>query len=157
MTCNQPYTLMVDGVTWSPIDTEENADVFLLTTSGRVTIFVDNKIAMSFKNSIELDFELEGRTSVTFMDSGGSVIDPRENAYDTYIQARGRSNARSLFIQLNGDYSSIEDLEASCNQGTLAQPSITSTYYRLTLNDYDPSVYAALYVGNVLVGFIEPA
>lgn len=157
VTCNQQYVLQVDGTPWTPVSTEGNADVYILSTGGRVTIFVGGKLAMTFVNNITPDFAIRSTATLRFIDSDGQNIDPTYRATQTYVQAPANPLAASFYVQLAGDYSSISGIETSCNQGTISAATFSATYARITVEGYDPTQYVTLYAGNVLLAFIEPS
>lgn len=145
--CNKPYVLKVDDVEWAPIGTSDGADLFLLSTSGIVEVFVDGSRIFFFRNSIVLDYEIGTVTSFQRNGRYGANLF-MNNSNGTYIQARiGSPEVNTIRIVLEPS----TDLEITASQG-----SVNVANNDVFIESIDNSDYVAIFAGNTLVAFFLP-
>lgn len=155
--CNQPYVLEVDGVTWSPISTSTDGDVYLLTTSGHIVIYVDGKRVFFFENNIVSDFDIQGLGYRQY--SGSNIVKYLINQTN-YIQVQFAQNCDKVWIVLVGNKTPDELLGygVTTNNGD-ANVTFDTHYNRIEINitNVDVSEYCAVFCGNVLLVYLTPA
>lgn len=146
--------LFVDGVAWQPIDTIGNSKVYVVASGGRFVVYdLQGRLLFTFINEYTQDFELVGFQRCTFYNSEGSIIN-RESAEQTYVQTTARTAGASILVEIEGNYTDTPAATAtpSYNQGEVSM-TVTASKISLTAN-YDPTKYAQVKLGNVLIAFI---
>lgn len=110
---------------------------------------------MQFTNSITQDFEIPGNVNLFYYDSQDALIAPNVQTSQTYVQANARANAAKMECGLANFTTEMADLVPSANQGTVTKQS-GGSLLKITVNDYDPNEYLAIFLGNVLIAFVVP-
>lgn len=163
VTCNVPYVLTVNGVKWMPVASVGGVDTFLLSTSGVVRIFINGTRYFLFKNTITVDFQFD-LLDVNEM-TGDDVINTIR-VRGGYYQGPIAESSNRVIMNLNRDLVSpsmsrddIVALGASCSQGdvTIYKSESQISVVQIEVNNFSTSEYNAVFVGNVLVAFFEPA
>lgn len=151
VSCNVPYVLSVDGVEWVPIASAGGVDTYLLSVSGVVRIFIGGVRYFIFTNSIVADFSI--RTS--------EVVQHRVQVCVTqgsYCQAQYADDSQ---MGVNVAPLGISPADAlalgfRCTNGDIVSASTTGNWTTSQIANFDTSKYCAVFVGNVLIAFLEP-
>lgn len=163
VTCNAPYVLSVDGVEWMPTASAGGVDTYLLSTSGVVRIFINGTRYFIFKNTITADFEF---SYLDVYEMEGTDIVNSHGGLDRYYQ--GPIVQGSDRIIMNLDINNISPsmtraelvaLGGSCSQGSI-NVYAHGTYENIVqveVENFSTSTYNAVFLGNVLLAFFEPA
>lgn len=161
VTCNAPYVLSVDGVEWVPTASAGGVDSYLLSTGGVVRIFINGTRYFIFKNVIVPDFAINDVYFAQY------VNDTRvaEASLDSYYQGSLEEGVTSVSFAVNVTRiipsMSREDflnLGATCVQGdvNMVAASWDANYVDISVTNFDPTAYNAIFIGNVLLAFFEP-
>lgn len=156
VSCNVPYVLSVDGVVWSPIASAGGVDTYLLSTSGVVRIFINGSRYFMFTNSVVADFAIDYVECYRLVD--GEYLE-RTDALNTYAQARFSAAEGDVYVIIKSlDLNPYEliSLGASINNGVISEFAFAGARARLVVSNYDWNSYGALFIGNVLIAFVEP-
>lgn len=162
VTCNVPYVLSVDGVEWVPTASQDGVDSYLLSTGGVVRIFINGTRYFMFTNTITADFTF-GKMDV-YLYTGENYVSHNDldSYYQGHMMADNDSLVMNIFIDSVNPAMSREELVAlgaSCTQGnvTVEAPSWNDSLVFVRATGFDTSVYNAVFLGNVLLAFFEPA
>lgn len=154
--CSQPYVLKCDDVVWSPISQRDGDDVYLLNTSGFITIYVDNERIFHFWNNIVPNFH---HTTNILRFLNGTEVVKLVQGQTSYIQTTPPNEEVTSITLSVVTVESVEDvrlLELVVNNGngSITQYSGETNTMRITITDYDKSNYLYVKLGNVLLTFV---
>lgn len=163
VSCNVPYTLSVDGVEWVPTTSSDGVDTYLLSTGGVVRIFINGSRYFYFVNNVVPQFS-QDYLSIRFTE-GNTLISSATREDGLYFQEVMPSNANrvQLFVPKNRITPSMTSEEllalgATCIQGEVSAEIIwEDAWIEVTLTNFDNTSYNAVFLGNVLLAFLEPA
>lgn len=164
VSCNVPYVLSVDGVEWVPTASAGGVDSYLLSTGGVVRIFINGTRYFYFVNNVVPQFR-HTSLQVLFTD-GSQTISSVTKTDGSYFQGVVPDNATQIYIYLRNDQvtpsMTREDLLAlgvTSVQGQISTglPSYDSKLVGIIVTNFDASQYNAVFLGNVLLAFFEPA
>lgn len=162
VSCNVPYVLSVDGVEWVPTASAGGVDTYLLSTSGVVRIFINGVRYFIFSNTVAHDFKFT-RVGIEQYRDGEMVR--ATTWYSSYYQGHllDATNVLRVYLDINNvvpamSREDIVALGATSIQGevTISAPDWAGDLVLALCRNFDKSQYNAVYVGNVLVAFIEP-
>ena len=152
------FVVKQDNVRWTPVGSVDGAVQYVVGSTGRVSILVDDREVFFFVVSFEKDFEYTGNTLNQVI--GENVVDTVRGD-SGYCQARFVGNAERLYLLVQPssmDVSALMELDTSCNQDVEVSKSVFGgTRVRYDLRNIDTSTYLQFSVGNVLLGFVSPA
>lgn len=145
--------LYCDGVAWTPASHSNDIYEYLLTTSGRFTIFADSRLIFTFVNNIDLDFTLVSVASQQFVEEGGTRLSA-SNTRGSYVQERLETQAGYIFLGITpSDVEAASELEITSNQEISVTRSHDSTIVRLKVTQISHDTPLAIFIGNVLVAY----
>lgn len=152
--CNSPYRLVVDDVEWSPVSSSANGDMYVLTTSGSIVIYVDNERVFFFRNTITADFVLASCFGSRTINGETGYIARAPH----YLQTKFVTGMTALrVIALPDDMSAVSGLSVTCSQeNAVVTPSPQQDRLIYDITGFDLDTYLSLKVGNVLVAFVTP-
>ena len=148
-----PITLYCDGIAWTPVSHENGIYEYLLTTSGRITIFANDKMVFTFVNNIDLDFTLVNISSQQFVEEGGTRL-TNSTTRGSYVQERLVAQTGYIFLGITpSDVEAASDLEITSNQEISITRSHDSSVVRLKVTQMSHDMPLAIFIGNVLVAY----
>lgn len=155
--CSQAYALTMDGVEWHPIDNDNGADVYVLSTGGRCEITAAGKKIFVFTNDLVRDFSgYDSLTGSGYTTDGGTLRQSWNAGPDGYLQGKFNfSDVTFLSIRITPHMDVEQPITSS--QGQTVQLRQTSPDYTvLRVPDVNPNQYLQINVGNTLVAFLLP-
>lgn len=152
------YTLSQDGVIWSAIGVEDGADLFVVSSPGRISIKVGNKEVFYFLVVFDEDFTI-GKSMGIQYDADNNIIDQVVTT-GSYYQSVFKEGINRLRMYVRSGVMSIDDIMSlglNVNQpGCAVVPSKTNNDASWVITNFDISRYLEVRAGNVLIGFILP-
>jgi len=154
--CNKPYELVVDGVTWSPIGSQNGVDEYVLSTSGFFEILVDGVRQFYFRNVLTPEFSIN-RVYARYFE-GESPQETTPSSIGKYLQSSfPTANRDKVYVYVYPtDMTQIEGLQVECNQGTVVSATPSASWVTLIIANIDSAEHLRVNLGNVLVAFITP-
>lgn len=157
VTTSEEYALYVDGVAWTPTQTSEDTDEYIIASGGRF-VFYDARgnVIFSFYNQYTAAFAFLGINKLFQVGQTGADIDALQT-YRKYVQMMTYPERTASFrVQLEGNYtnSPAADLEPTTSNGEVSEITVTTSRLTFSITNYDTSKYIVVKLGNVLCAFI---
>ena len=157
ITSEVPFELYNENVRWNPFQVEGNRYDFVCGSQGNFLIKVNNDLVFSWKNEYVPDFDID--TIAFYQQSTDSEIPRKQNVVNgTYVQWEFLyedldTNETYLLIKPN---TISEDLQITSNEGTWTWGTPFQDWLKLKSDNFDTSKPLYIFIGNVLVAFVEP-
>lgn len=157
VTTSADYALYVDGVAWTPTQTTEESDEYIIASGGRFVFYNQRgEVIFAFYNQFTEDFAFVAYNRVYQLSQAGSSLNI-SSAYRTYVQVPTTYPATATYrIQLEGDYtnSPATEFEPTTSNGEVSEITVTTEKLTFEVTNFDTEKYILVKLGNVLCAFI---